>query len=338
MQDTKNEPAAKSWQERAEDAKRARLYKTLSRVADEDAKPVPGLDHPAVQRSVARYSDNDPAPQHEAYAQGGWTTWSHERGAYVWKGTHAERVAKRIAEYEAAARVRAVRHEGGRGMNAKTYSVQTKRESLSVTVYGGPDVPDLDTEAEHVAEAIAALKDARWHFDRIKGASNRVMVSFHLPRIEAAMDRERKERERISANAHLRAERYKAEAIGFACKSALGIPAKIHAYRLAAIDHEERAERAAAERVAQREREAAIFRGATLAVENRRPRAKVSDASLIAEVKTKRHGSISDLARAIGLATPTTWNRLNALVQAGKLAADEVPRGTCGRGNRKGAK
>lgn len=65
---------------------------------------IPGLDHPAVQGSIARHSNDAPAPQHEAYAQGGWTTWSAEQRAYVWKGTHAERVAKRIAEYEASVR------------------------------------------------------------------------------------------------------------------------------------------------------------------------------------------------------------------------------------------
>jgi hypothetical protein len=79
---------------------RAKLL-TTPKVAAAD---IPGLDHPAVQGSIARHSNDAPAPQHEAFAQGGWTTWSHERRAYVWKGTHAERVAKRIAEYEASVR------------------------------------------------------------------------------------------------------------------------------------------------------------------------------------------------------------------------------------------
>lgn len=79
---------------------RAKLL-TAPKAAPQD---IPGLDHPAVQRSIARHSDTEPAPQHEAYAQGGWTTWSAEQRAYVWKGTHAQRVAKRIAEYEASVR------------------------------------------------------------------------------------------------------------------------------------------------------------------------------------------------------------------------------------------
>ena len=79
---------------------RAKLL-TVPKAAPTD---IHGLDHPAVQRSIARHSNNDPAPQHEAYAQGGWTTWSAEQRAYVWRGTHAERVAKRIAEYEESVR------------------------------------------------------------------------------------------------------------------------------------------------------------------------------------------------------------------------------------------
>lgn len=233
-------------------------------------------------------------------------------------------------------------------MTTKNFTAAMPRgESLRVTVHGGPDVPDLDAEAEHVAECIAALKDARWHFDRIKGATNRVSVSFHLPRIEVAMDRERKALAHIHEREQHRISRYRAEALGFVMKSALGIPAGIHATRLAMIDGEEHAAQQQRERDEQRARERAIFDAATLAVEQRpqrKPReqrsegerhrghvAKVSDASLIAEVRSKRHRSISDLARAVGLASPTTWNRVNALVKAGKLGADEVPRGTGGR-------
>ena len=218
-------------------------------------------------------------------------------------------------------------------MTAKTYSVQTGREALNILVHDDPDVPDLDAEAEHVAECIAALKDAKFHFDRIKGATNRVTVSMSLPRIEAQLDRER----RAIAHEHFKAERritaYKAEAIGDALFKALGIQNDAVAFRLAALeDHIER-EEAEAQRKARRDREAAIFKDATLQAEKRRGHvAKVSDASLLAEVRTKRHRSISDVARAVGLAVPTTWQRLDALVKAGKLGADEVPKSQTGGG------
>lgn len=218
---------------------------------------------------------------------------------------------------------------------SKSYSITAPHcAPRRITVYGGDGI-DLDAEAEHVAEAIAALEDAKFHFDRIKGATNRVLVSMSLPRIEAAMDRERKELARITHNAHLRAERYKAEAIGFACKDALGIRgARVHAQAMTVLEAQERAEQDEAARKAQREREAAFFRDVTLQTEQRPQRQyvkKVSDASLIAEVRTKRHRSISDLARAVGLSIPNCSVRLNALTKAGKLGANEVPRGTGGR-------
>lgn len=218
-------------------------------------------------------------------------------------------------------------------MTAKTYSVQTGRESLRITVHGGADVPDLDTEAEHVAEAIAALKDAKFHFEKIRGATNRIAVSMHLPRIEAQLDRERK----AIAHEHFKAERriaaYKAEAAGDAIFKALGIPNETIAYRLRELEDEISREQAEAQRKAQRDKEKAIFADATLQAEKRRGNvAKVSDASLLAEVRTRKHRSISDVARAVGLAVPTTWQRLNALVKGGKLGADEVPKAQTGGG------
>lgn len=229
------------------------------------------------------------------------------------------------------------------GSAAKTYTavLPISGESLRILVHGGPDVPDLDTEAEHVAEAIAALKDAKFHFEQIKGTTNRVAVSMHLPRIEAQLDRER----RAVAHEHFKSERriaaYRAEAIGDALFNALGIKNTTIAYRLRELEDHIQREDAEAQRKAQRERERAIFDAATLAVERRSVAAKkerrghvakVSDASLLVEVRSRRHRSISEVARAVGLAVPTTWNRLNALVKAGKLGADEVPKSQNGGG------
>lgn len=218
------------------------------------------------------------------------------------------------------------------GPAAKNYSVTLPRnESRKIVVYGGDGI-DLDKEAEHVAEALGALADAKYHAAQIKNETNRIMVSMSLPRIEQQLDRERK----AIAHEHFKAERrvaaYKAEAAGVAIFDALGIPNETAAYRLRALEGEiDRAE-AEAQRKAQRDRERAIFDAAALAVERRPERAKkVSDANLLAEVRTKRHSSISDVARAVGLSVPTTWNRLNALTKDGKLGDDEVPRGAQGR-------
>lgn len=222
---------------------------------------------------------------------------------------------------------------------AKNYNIAMPRgESLRVLVHGGPDVPDLDTEAEHVAECIAALKDAKHHFERIKGATNRVSVSFHLPRIEAQLDRERKALAHEAFKAERRIAAYKAEAVGDAIFNALGVPNTAVAFRLRALEDEIEREEAEAQRRAQRALERAIFKDATLQAEKRRGHvAKVSDASLIAEVRTKRHSSISDVARSVGLAVPTCWNRLNALVQRGALDADEVPKAQTGGGRPRGS-
>jgi DNA-binding Lrp family transcriptional regulator len=134
---------------------------------------------------------------------------------------------------------------------------------------------------------------------------------------------------------------YRAEAIGDALFNALGIKNATIAYRLRELEDHIQREEAEAQRKAQRARERSIFDAATLAVEHRPGRpapqrrgrvAKVSDASLLAEVRSKRHRSISDIARAVGLAAPTTWNRIDALVKAGKLGADEVPKPQNGGG------
>lgn len=224
-------------------------------------------------------------------------------------------------------------------MTAKTYTavLPISGESLRILVHGGPDVPDLDTEAEHVAECIAALKDAKHHFERIKGATNRVSVSFHLPRIEAQLDRERKALAHEAFKAERRIAAYKAEAVGDAIFNALGVPNTAVAFRLRALEDEIEREEAEAQRRAQRARERAIFKDATLraegAVQAEKRRghvAKVSDASLIAEVLSGKHHFISEVARACNLAVPTCWNRLNALVERGQLGADEVPRGNKG--------
>lgn len=214
----------------------------------------------------------------------------------------------------------------------------------TVTAVADPNVPDLDLDAEAaaMAEVVGALQHAREWFPKIRGASNRVMVSMHLPRIEAQLDRERK----ALAHEHFKSERriaaYRAEAIGDALFNALGVPNTAVAFRLRALEDEIAREEAEAQRQAQRERERAVFDAATLAVERRPQRpaaeprerrghvAKVSDASLLAEVRTGKHCSISDVARAVGLAVPTCWNRLNALVERGQLGADEVPRGNKG--------
>lgn len=192
-----------------------------------------------------------------------------------------------------------------------------------------------------MAEVVGALQHVREWFPKIRGASNRVAVSMHLPRIEAQLDRERK----AIAHEHFKAERriaaYRAEAIGDALFNALGIKNETIAYRLRELEDHIQREEAEAQRKAQRDRERAIFDAATLAVERRPERpapqrrgrvAKVSDASLLAEVRSKRHRSISDIARAVGLAAPTTWNRIDALVKAGKLGADEVPKPQNGGG------
>lgn len=215
---------------------------------------------------------------------------------------------------------------------SKNYSLTMPRnETRKIVVYGGDGI-DLDKEAEHVAEALGALADAKYHAAQIKNETNRIMVSMSLPRIEQQLDRERK----AIAWEHSKSERriavYKAEATGVAIFDAIGIRNRYAEQRLADITAEIARVEGDALRKEKREKEKAIFADVTQQVEQRRGRvAKVSDASLLAEVRTKKHRSISDVARAVGLSVPTTWNRLNALTKAGKLGADEIPRGAQGR-------
>lgn len=214
---------------------------------------------------------------------------------------------------------------------SKNYSITMPRnETRKIVVYGGDGI-DLDAEAEHVAEALGALADAKYHAAQIKNETNRIMVSMHLPRIEAQLDRERTALAHEAFKAERRIAAYKAEAVGDAIFNALGVPNTAVAFRLRALEDEIEREEAEAQRRAQRARERAIFKDATLQAEKRRGHvAKVSDASLIAEVRSGKHRSISDVARACNLAVPTCWNRLNALVERGQLGADEVPRGNKG--------
>lgn len=204
----------------------------------------------------------------------------------------------------------------------------------TVTAVEDPAIPglDLDAEAHAMAEVIGALHHVSEWFPKIRGASNRVSVSMSLPRIEAQLDRERRAIEWEHSKSERRIAAYRAEATGVAIFNAIGIRNHYAEQRLADITAEIKRDEAEAQRKAQRDRERAIFADATLQAERRPERSKkVSDASLVAEVCTKRHRSISDVARAVGLSVPTTWQRLNALTTAGKLGADEVPRGANGR-------
>lgn len=220
-----------------------------------------------------------------------------------------------------------------KGARRRCSSTSAGEVVTTVTAVADPNIPDLnlDAEAEAMAEVVGALQHAREWFPKIRGASNRVMVSMHLPRIEAQLDRERKALAHETFKSERRIAAYRAEAIGDALFNALGVPNTAVAFRLRALEDEIAREEAEMQRQAQRERERAIFKDATVQAEKRRGHvAKVSDASLVAEVRTGKHRSISDVARAVGLAVPTCWNRLNALVQRGALGADEVPRGNKG--------
>jgi hypothetical protein len=195
----------------------------------------------------------------------------------------------------------------------------------NITAFPDPTNPNLDLQAEAhaMAEVIGALEHVRQWLPKIRGVTNRVCVSFALPRIEAQLDRERRNLARITENAHRTAEHYKAEAVALLVKATLGIRWEEHAARLKSqqqTDHEKQQ--------AQRERERHIFRDPALNAAPRKPVSQtISDESLIAAVRSGMYRSITGISIAIDLPVPTTWRRLDALVRSGQLVHDEIPRG-----------
>ncbi|MDO9453754.1 MAG: hypothetical protein Q7J29_12950 [Stagnimonas sp.] len=191
--------------------------------------------------------------------------------------------------------------------------------------YPDPANPNLDlqAEAEAMAEVIGALRHVSEWLPKIKGATNRVCVSFALPRIEAQLERERRNLARITESAHRNAEHYKAEAVGILVKAALGIRWQEHVERLKL---QQRAD--TENRLTQRAHQSPIFRDPSLGSELRRPLSQnTSDESLIAAVRSGKYRSITGIAIAVGLTGPTAWRRLAALVRSGQLADSEIPRG-----------
>lgn len=212
----------------------------------------------------------------------------------------------------------------------------------TTAVSADPSIPDLDlqTEAAHVAECLAALEFAREQYALIRSSLNRIGAGIVLLRTQRVVTQlaqdelsERRKAERLL-------ERYRTEALGAFMRQQLRVGPERHLKKMdEVIAHvTQKAEERA--RQAQRIAEAAAYAArsnhhaktpsvsskATVPSNAPQQLARVSDASLIAEVKGGRHDSISSVARAVGLAVPSVATRVKKLVASGVLTEADVPR------------